>query len=84
MDITKKQQGLLQHTLGNKTMYRNYFCANPGSLDSKELDVLVHLGLMWVKRHDQFPEGHDSYDVYYCTEKGKQLAFEDPGKDLLK
>jgi hypothetical protein len=71
-DITVSQLELLQHTLGGRRMYRNYFCATPGGEYSKELDVLVNMGLMWVNRAMHKNGG---YDFYHCTDNGRRAAY---------
>lgn len=74
-DITKYQKRLIEHSLGNKTMYRNYFVASNGHVDIEELRKLCELGYMFEGATPTF--AHPDDIVFHVTQKGREIAFKD-------
>lgn len=70
--VSEQHIGLIEHSLGNKTHYRNYFLAGDGHHDQPMLEELVELGLM-TKR--PAPERSCGDTLYHVTDEGKKLAF---------
>ena len=75
MQLSLDQINLLRHTLGNESMYRNYFANGSASEYTNDLDGLVGKGLMTVRRAEDWPSWCNQYDIYKCTNKGKEIAF---------
>jgi hypothetical protein len=71
-EITDKHLGLIAHSLGlskkNKNPYRNYFAAEEGHADFKELEDLTAAGYM-QKAKDPIAPGF----IFSVTELGKDL-----------
>lgn len=74
MTITKNQKHLLQHTLGDKSCYRNHYCSTPDSKEFDDLCELVEIGLMHVAR---WPDWMGGYDTFWATKAGVEKAWEE-------
>ena len=70
--LAKRHKELLQHTLGDKTFYRNHFCTSAETIDYKPLCELVAAGLM-AKREAADWQGGGF--IFHATEAGKLAAF---------
>jgi len=73
MQITLEQRGYLTHMLGVESNvkksnwgYRNYYCAEVGGKDERDLMAMAELGL--VRRGHTINEGEDVY--FFATEIG--------------
>ena len=71
MNPNKYQVSLMEHSLGNKSMYRNYFNAEKDHNDYADLMHLVELGYMAQSNKYINRPG----DLFYVTEVGKTLCF---------
>lgn len=81
IEATKKQLGLLWHTLGlsaersdRRTISRNHFLTSSGYDDSNNLDVLVDAGLMTCGKAPAFCSEDEV--MYRATDKGKQFTLD--------
>jgi hypothetical protein len=70
--VSSRHIELLEHSLGDKTHYRNFFLASEGHSDSPQLEELVEMGLMVKKTA---PEWLCGDTVYHVTDEGKKKAF---------
>jgi hypothetical protein len=73
MEITAEQRSYLTHMLGAESHirksnwgYRNYYCAEVGGKDERNLAEMATLGL--VRRGHTINEGTDVY--FFATEQG--------------
>lgn len=72
IQLSDAQLQVLRHTLGltnSKTVYRNYFFAEPGHHDWEHLLVLEKLGLMQRRRNT-----FSTMVMFQATEAGEALA----------
>ena len=75
-EIAEEQVHILKHSLGlayGEEMYRNHFCTNEGTVDWPHCLALVDMGLMERRKGGILTGGGD---VFYVTERGKDVAVE--------
>ena len=72
MAVTDRQRSIMEHALGNKNHYRNYYCAGPGHDAFDDLLNLVDGGYM-IKTCCSFVPDF----IFIVTEKGKRECFQE-------
>ena len=73
LETALKKIQILEHALGDKTHYRNYYVGSPEHKDWKMLKELEQAGYM---EQDFLPHpANDYFCLFRVTEKGKTLAF---------
>lgn len=70
--MTETQRKLLQHTLGNKSFFRNHFCTSEETSDFPPLCELVESGHMTKIRAAEWMGGGW---IFHATDTGKKAAF---------